>query len=230
MDTWSVPNEFRARRTHARVAFGESVRLKAQATSGWRFVGGHGACKVVGLRVVIRLRTAQRRSRVFVGGGPAAARTGVGCGTYGFDFERWQLSRGERVATTSISQACGSFQAAYAALTAATSSASSRQLHLADDRFEPKVLQPDPQVTFTSVPGRGLRHKALSACPRSRSAPAYVKLDCMNANPSGTNRCVDVSGSSHDSVVYISLDTRGLALRLLRQRPSAHHEQHLRAG
>ena len=28
----------------------------------------------------------------------------------------------------------------------------------------------------------------------------------MNANPAGTNRCVDVSGSGHTSVVYISLD------------------------
>jgi hypothetical protein len=35
---------------------------------------------------------------------------------------------------------------------------------------------------------------------------AYVKLHCMNANPSGTNRCVDVSGSSHTSVIFVTLD------------------------
>jgi len=42
--------------------------------------------------------------------------------------------------------------------------------------------------------------------PSFSISAAYVKLHCMNANPAGTNRCADVSGSSHTSVVYISLD------------------------
>jgi hypothetical protein len=38
----------------------------------------------------------------------------------------------------------------------------------------------------------------------------YVELQCMDANPSGTTTCADVSGSSHTSVIWNTLD--GMAM------------------
>ena len=109
------------------------------------------------------------------------------------------------------SQACGSFQAAYAASrcgdVVGVRPGSYVSQTIVSGR---KTCAATSQVTFTSVPGAACGHNTTVNMPSFLISVAYVKLHCMNANPSGTNRCVDVSGVSHSSVVHITLDRMAL--------------------
>ena len=154
----------------ARVAFGASVRLKAQPTSGWRFRGWTGACKVVARVCVIKLRTCsagacdlRRKERPRHGPGRPPVRT------YGLTRtvataragERWQLHRLRRHAARSRRRTA-------AAQLRRCRRRSTRQLQLPDDRFGPKDLQPrPPRSPSHRFPERPAATTRLSTCLRS---------------------------------------------------------------
>ena len=106
-------------------------------------------------------------------------------------------------------QACGSFQAAYSAAhcadivgvksgTYATQSVSTGS----------KACTSTTQVVFTSVPGGTCSDNTAVTMPSFAISVAYVQLACMNANPTTTTSCINVSGSSgqHSTIIWTTLD------------------------
>jgi hypothetical protein len=192
----------------AQVADRATIRLKAQAKSGWRFRGWTGACKVVARACVIKLRTSQRVRATFVrtSAKPKPPPPPTSGANLWVDTNGGNCSRSAKGGNYADPQACGSFQAAYGAAQCGDVVGVRPGSYSSQTISSRKSCSPTTQVTFTSVPGAPCGDNTAVSMPSFSISAAYVKLHCMNANPAGTNRCADVSGSGHASVVYVSID------------------------
>src|SRR4051812_7637175 len=189
----------------SRVARGASVRLVGQPTSGYRFRGWTGACRLVARACVIKLRTAQRVKATFVRSAvpPPAPVSGANLWV---DTNGGSCGRAAKGGNYADSQACGSFQAAYGAAQCGDVVGVRPGSYSSQTISSKKACSASTQVTFTSVPGAACDDNTAVSMPSFSISGNYVKLHCINANPSGTNRCADVSGSGHSSVIFITLD------------------------
>jgi hypothetical protein len=61
-------------------------------------------------------------------------------------------------------------------------------------------------VLFSSTPGGACTDNTRVSLTSFSISVAYLELQCIDANPAGTTSCEDVSGSSHTSVAWITLD------------------------
>ena len=155
---------------------------------------------------MIKLRTSQRVRATFVGKKAAPPPAPTSGANLWVDTNGGNCSRSAKGGNYADPQACGSFQAAYGAAQCGDVVGVRPGSYSSQTISSRKSCSPTTQVTFTSVPGAACSDNSAVSMPSFSISAAYVKLHCMNANPAGTNRCVDVSGSSHTSVVYISLD------------------------
>jgi chitodextrinase len=105
--------------------------------------------------------------------------------------------------------ACSSFQAAYTAAqcgdTVGVRAGSYGSQSISSGA---KSCTSTTQVLITSAPGATCANNTTVSLPSFSISVAYLKLQCMNANPAGTTSCGNVSGSSgaHTSIIWISLD------------------------
>ena len=109
----------------------------------------------------------------------------------------------------SDAQACGSFQAAYSAAQCGDTVGVQPGTYAAQSISSgSKSCTSSTQVAFTSVPGGTCSDNTSVTMPSFSLSVAYVKLTCLNANPSTTTACADVSGSSgqHGSLVWNTID------------------------
>ena len=108
-------------------------------------------------------------------------------------------------------QACGSLQAAYSAAqcgdTVGVQPGSYASQSISSGS---KACSSSSQVSFTSAPGAACGNNGTVTMPAVSISVAYVKLSCMNANASGTTSCSDISGSSHTTVIWNTLDNMAL--------------------
>jgi hypothetical protein len=106
-------------------------------------------------------------------------------------------------------QACGSFQAAYAAASCGDTVGVVPGTYASQSIASgSKACSSSTPVVFTSVPGASCSDNTIVSMPSFVISVAYVKLECMSANPPTTTSCVNVSGSSgqHGSIIWNTLD------------------------
>ena len=106
-------------------------------------------------------------------------------------------------------QACGSFQAAYAAARCGDTVGVQAGSYAAQSISSgSKSCSSTSQVVFTSVPGGSCSDNTAVSMPSFSISVAYVKLVCMSANPATTTLCIGVSGSSgqHTTIIWNTLD------------------------
>jgi chitodextrinase len=120
-------------------------------------------------------------------------------------------TRSATASAFSASTTCSSFQAAYSAAQCGDvvgvqpGSYSSQSISSGA-----KSCSSTTQVLFTSVPGGTCTDNTQVKMPSFSIGVTYVELQCMDADPTGTTTCADVSGSSHTSVIWNTLD--GMAM------------------
>jgi chitodextrinase len=106
-------------------------------------------------------------------------------------------------------QACASFQAAYSAAQCGDTVGVQPGTYAAQSISSgSKSCTSSTPVTLTSVPGGTCSDNTAVTMPSFSLSVAYVKLTCMNANPSTTTSCADISGSSgqHTSIIWNTID------------------------
>jgi hypothetical protein len=195
----------------ARVALGATVRLAAHPRTGWRLRGWSGAC-TGHAGCLVKMRSARTVRATFVPKPSSAppppapsSAASLWVDPNGGSCAR-QASGGPYV----DGAACGSFQAAYSAAQCGDT-IGVRPGSYPSQRISggSKACTSTTQVKFTSVPGAGCADNSTVSMPSFSISVAYVLLQCMNANASGTTDCADISGRSggHTSVIWISLDS-----------------------
>ena len=106
-------------------------------------------------------------------------------------------------------QACGSFQAAYAGAQCGDTVGVQAGTYAAQSiSSASKACSSSTQVLFTSVPGGSCSSNTAVSMPSFTISVAYVKLECLSANPSGDTSCVNVNGNSgqHSSIIWNTID------------------------
>jgi hypothetical protein len=106
-------------------------------------------------------------------------------------------------------QACGSFQAAYSmAQCGDTIGVRAGTYGVQSISSGSKACTPSTPVSVTGSPGAPCTSNGAVSMPSFSISVAYVKLQCMNANPPTTTSCADISGRSgqHTSIIWVTLD------------------------
>ena len=194
-----------------RAPFGSVFRLTARPKTSFRFRGwsgactGHGGCRVT-------LRSAKTVRATFVARTklpPPPPPVESSAASLWVDSNGGSCTRQASGGNYVDAQACGSFQAAYSAAQCGDT-IGVRPGTYGSQRISSgsKACTPTTQVRFTTVPGGGCADNTTVSMPSFSISVAYVQLQCMNANPSGTRECADISGRSggHTSIIWITLD------------------------
>lgn len=149
-----------------------------------------------------------------VSGTATVSHATAACGTGGgavanlwVDSNGGSCTRSPTPMAYSDAKACGSFQAAYgAALCGDLVGVQPGTYPAQSISSGTKSCSSSSQVVFTSVPGSACSSNTSVSMPSFSISVAYVELQCMNADPAGTTSCASVSGSSHTSVIWVTLD------------------------
>jgi hypothetical protein len=102
---------------------------------------------------------------------------------------------------------CGSFQAAYrAARCGDIVGVRSGMYPVQSINAFTKACGAGRIVLFTSAPGRSCSDPSRVSMPSFSIGVSFVELQCMSANPAGGTSCSSISGRSHTTVVWNTID------------------------
>ena len=188
-----------------RASRGATVRLVAQPKAGWRFRGWSGPCKGAG-KCVIKLRSAKTLRATFVvkatvpPPAPPPPRQTSGANLW-VDGSGGSCTRQATSGNYADSQACGSFQAAYAAAQCGDIVGVQPGCYGSQSiRGGSKSCSSSTQVTITSAPGSTCSNNGAVSMPSFSISVAYLKLAVHERQPNGSHElrgCQRLVGPAH---------------------------------